>query len=95
MVEKYREKRKELYVAFMDMEKTYDKACREELWRMLHEYRVDGYLIRSMISSYDRSTAYVRLGRRVGKYFEARRGLRQGYNVRVSFDRMVECARKN
>ena len=26
-------KRKELYVAFTDLEKAYDKACREELWR--------------------------------------------------------------
>ena len=47
LVKKCREKRKELHVAFMDLEKTYDK-----LWRVLHECGVDGYLIKSMGSSY-------------------------------------------
>ena len=50
LVEKYREKRKEFHVAFMDLEKAYDKVCREELWRVLDECGVDGYLIRSMSS---------------------------------------------
>ena len=36
-IKKYREKRKELHVAFMNMEKAYDKVCREALWKMLHE----------------------------------------------------------
>ena len=51
LVENYKEKRKEVHVAFMDLEKAYDKVCRETLWRMLHECRVDGYLIRSMSST--------------------------------------------
>ena len=37
LVEKYIEKRKELYAAFMDLEKEYDKICIEELWRVLHD----------------------------------------------------------
>ena len=37
-----------LYGAFMDLEKAYDKVRSENLWRVLHNYRVDGYLIRSM-----------------------------------------------
>ena len=44
LVEKYREKKKELCVAFTDLEKAYDKVCREALWKFLHECRVDGYL---------------------------------------------------
>ena len=78
LVEKYREKRKELYVAFMDLEKPYDKVCREELWRVLHECKVDGYLIWRMNSLYWGSNAYVRPGSRVRKYFKVRRGLREG-----------------
>ena len=62
LVEKYREKRKELYVAFMDLEKPYDKVCREELWRVLHECKVDGYLIWRMNSLYWGSNACVRPG---------------------------------
>ena len=69
-------KRKELHIAFMDLEKAYDNVCREALWRVLHKCGVDGPLIRSMGILYDGSRACVRLGRRVGEYFEVRKGLR-------------------
>ena len=75
LVEKYREKRKELRVAF---KKAYAKVCRETLRRVLHECRVDGYLIKSTSSLYNGSRAFVRLGSRVDEYFEVRMGLRQG-----------------
>ena len=42
LVERFRKKRKELYVVFRDLEKVYDKVCKEELWRVLHECGVDG-----------------------------------------------------
>ena len=82
LVEKYREKRKELHVAFMDLEKECNKVCRERLWRGLHECGVDGHLISSMSSLYDGSKACVKLGSRLGEYFEIRRG-----------DRGVQCLR--
>ena len=78
LVEKYREKRKELHVAFVDLEKPYDKVCREVLWKVLHECGVYGYVIKSMSSLYNGSRACERLGSRVGEIFEVRRGLRQG-----------------
>ena len=94
MVEKYREKRKEFDVTFMDPEKAYDKVCREALWRVLHECGVDGYLIRSMSSLYNGSRACVRLGSRLGEIFEVRRGLRQGcvmspWLFNIYFDKVV------
>ena len=39
---------KEMYAALMDLEKEYRKVCREEMWRVLNECEVGGYLIRSM-----------------------------------------------
>ena len=63
--------------AFMNLEKAHDIVCREELWRVLHECGVDGYL-RSMISLYNGTRTCVRLSSRVGEYFEVRRVLRQG-----------------
>ena len=75
--EKYRDNRKELHVEFMDLEKAYDKVCRQALWRMMHECEVDGYLIRSMSSFYNGSRACVRFGSTVGEYLEVRRELRQ------------------
>ena len=68
-------KRKELHVAFMDLEKAYDNVCIGALWRVLHECGVDGSLIRSMSILCDGSRACVRLGSRVGEYFEVRKGL--------------------
>ena len=69
LVEKYREKRKELHVTFMDLVMAYDEVCREDLLRKLHECIVDGYLIRSMSSLYNESRACVRLGSRLKDYF--------------------------
>ena len=42
LVEKSREKRKELHVAFMDLQTAYDKVCRETLWRVLYQCGVNG-----------------------------------------------------
>ena len=52
LVEKYRKTRKELYVAFIDLDKMYDKVCRKELWRVVYECVVDGHFIRSRNSLY-------------------------------------------
>ena len=78
LVEKYREKRKELHVAFMDLEKGYDKVCREALWRMLHECGANVYLIRSMSSLYNGSRVCVRFDSRMWEYFEVSRGVETG-----------------
>ena len=57
----------------MDLEKAFDRVCREEMGSMLHECGVDGY-IRNISSSYDGSSVCVRLGSRGGEYFEVRMG---------------------
>ena len=38
LVEKYREKKMELYVTFMDLKKAYDKVCTEELFPWLFHF---------------------------------------------------------
>ena len=55
VIEKHKEKIKEVYVPFMDLEKAYNKVYRKVLWRSLHEREVDGYLIRNMSSLYNGS----------------------------------------
>ena len=65
-------------MAFMDLEKAYDKVCRKALQKVLNECGGNGYLLSRMNSLYNRSRACVRLGSRVGEYFEVRRELRQG-----------------
>ena len=62
----------------MDLEKTYDRVCREELWRVLDEYGVKEYLVMGMKSPYERSGMCAKWKKGVGQYFEVR-GLRHGY----------------
>ena len=83
----------ETYVTFMDLEKAYDKVCREELWMVLDEY-VDGIMIRSMNSFYDGSVACLRFEGRVWKYIEEKRSLRRGcvispWRFNIFFERVV------
>ena len=53
LVEKYREVRKELHVAFMKLEKMYYKVCREEPRRVLCDRRVEEYLIMAVKRIYN------------------------------------------
>jgi len=38
LCEKYREKGREIYLGFMDLEKAYDRIDREALWRVVRKY---------------------------------------------------------
>ena len=76
LVEKYRVKRREMYVAFMNLEKAYEKVCRKELWTLLHECGVDMYFIRSMSGLYDGNKTYLSFGSRVRDHYDVRKGLR-------------------
>ena len=46
VVEKYLEKNKEVFMAYMDLEKAYDRINREGLWDCLRVYGVGGNLFR-------------------------------------------------
>ena len=48
------EKDKKLYAVFMDLEKAYDKVCREELWVVLQRYSVSVDLPRAIRAMYDK-----------------------------------------
>ena len=37
LVVKWREKKRDMYAAVMDLEKVYEKVCRKKLWRVLYE----------------------------------------------------------
>ena len=46
--EKILEKNKQMIIACVDLEKAYDKVCRENLWRMLVRYKLGGHLLRAI-----------------------------------------------
>ena len=76
--EKYLAKGKDVFWAFMDLEKAYDKVDREALWRVLRLYGVGGKLLKAVQSFYVDSRACVRVGSEVSEWFTVKVGLRQG-----------------
>ena len=79
MSEKFVDKNKSLYVAYMDLQKTYDRVVREAMWCVLGTYGTNGQLLKAVQSLYERSEACVRVCREEGEWFEVCVGLRQVY----------------
>ena len=59
--EKTREKKRRVYVGFIDLEKVYDRVSRKSLWQMLRMYDVGGKLLNGIKSMYVDSSACVRI----------------------------------
>ena len=69
MGEKFVDKNKSLYVAYMDLEKAYDRVHSEAMWRILGMYGMNGQLSKAVQSLYEKSEACVRVCRE-GDWFE-------------------------
>lgn len=76
--EKMREKKKSVYVAFMDLEKAYDRVDREAMWQVMRVYGLGGRVLRGIMSFYEDGRACVRVGEKMSESFEVKMGLRQG-----------------
>merc|ERR1711888_425040 len=76
--EKMKEKGKQVWVAFMDLEKAYDRIDRDAMWQVMRIYGIGGRVLRGIMSFYDMGRACVRVGSKVSESFEVRVGLRQG-----------------
>jgi hypothetical protein len=76
--EKYLERQKEVFVAFMGLEKAYDRVDRMAMWEVLGMYGVGGKILGVIKNMYEESTVCVRIGRKLGRKFKVDVGLRQG-----------------
>ena len=61
-MEKAIEKRRELFVAFIDLEKAYDRVNRVKLWEALRQAQVGEGLVRAVQSLYMVCEAKVKVG---------------------------------
>ena len=61
--EKFVNENKSLYVAYMDLEKVYDRVDRESMWLVLGVYGINGQLLKAVQSLYEKSEACVRVCR--------------------------------
>ena len=73
--EKYLANGKDVFWAFMDLEKAYDTIDRYGMWQMLRVYGVRGKLLKEVQSFYEDSRACVRVGNDVSESFPVNLGL--------------------
>ena len=76
--EKYLGKGKDLYFAFLDLEKGYGRVDRDAMWNVLRLYGIGGRLLRGVKILYVGSKACVRVGNEVSEWFPVRVGLETG-----------------
>ena len=80
LCEKYLANWKDVFWAFMDLEKVYDIRSIDQhgMWQMLRVYGVGGKLMKPVQSFYAELTVFVRVGNYVSEWFQVNIGLRQG-----------------
>ncbi|XP_076031278.1 uncharacterized protein LOC143019503 [Oratosquilla oratoria] len=71
-------KGKDVFWAFMDLEKAYDRVDRKALWEVMQIYGIGGKLLGAVKSFYESSRACVRIRNGESEWFEVKVGLRQG-----------------
>ena len=99
VMEKAIEKRRELFVAFIDLEKAYDRVNRVKLWEALRQAQVEEGLVRAVQSLYMECEARVKVGEKQSEWFNVDQGVRQGCTLspwlfNVFLDAIVKEARE-
>ena len=76
--EKYLANGKDIFWAFMNLEKVYDSIDRHGMWLMLRVYGVGGKFLKVVQSFYIDSRACVWVGNGASEWFSVNVGFRQG-----------------
>ena len=71
-------KKKELWMAFLDLEKAFDRVPREVVWWALRQMDVDGWLINAVKSMYKNAKTSVKVNGVGGRDFPVEVGVHQG-----------------
>ena len=98
-MEKHREKQKVLHMAFIDLEKAYDRVPRQEVWRSLRERGVPEKYVRIVQECYKNVTTRVRSTVGTTDSFHVEVGLHQGSALspllfNIVFDVITENVRE-
>ena len=76
--EKFLAKKKDLWMAFIDLEKAFDRVPREVVWWALRTLGVDEWLVTVIRAMYADTSTMVKLSGRVSNGFEVKVGVHQG-----------------
>ena len=69
---------KPLYLAFIDLEKAFDRVPREVIWWSMRKLKIDGWLVRIVQSMYKEVRSRVRVSHEYSNSFDVRIGVHQG-----------------
>ena len=81
IIEKYREKQRELHLVFIDLEKAYDRIPRQEVWRCLREKGTPEIYVRLIKDMYEDACTQVRSSVGLTNTFRVEVGLHQGSSL--------------
>jgi hypothetical protein len=76
--EKYLSKRRDLWMAFVDLEKAFDRVPRQVVWWALRSLGVDEWIVSVIQAMYEDATTAVKLNGRESKGFKVKVGVHQG-----------------
>ena len=76
--EKYLAANKRLYMAFVDLEKAFDRVPRKVIWWALRKLGVDEWIVRLVQGMYSNARSRVRVGKGYSDEFEVKVGVYQG-----------------
>ena len=76
--EKYLAVKKRLYMAFVDLEKAFDRVPRKVIWWALRKLGVEEWIVRLVQGKYPNTRSRVRVGEGFSKEFEVKVGVHQG-----------------
>ena len=68
-------------MAFMDLEKAYDRVDRDAMWQVMRIYGIGGRVLKGIMSFFDEGRACVRVENMVSESFVVKMGLRQGWEI--------------
>ena len=76
--EKYLDANKRLYMAFIDLEKAFDRVPRKVIWWALRKFGVEEWTVRLVQVIYTNWRSHVRVGEGYSEEFEVKVGVHQG-----------------
>ena len=78
MQEKYLIRKRKIYFAFVDLEKTFDQVPRSVLWWAMRKLGIDDWIVRLVKVMYDGANSRVRVNGCFSERFEVTVGVYQG-----------------